>query len=490
MQSSTLSEFMSGTLSTGVGKFMVMVMGILGLSITTRILPPSEVGTFVILLAIVIFLTEVSNLGLNLAVTKFLPGMETEDEQRLAINTILYFRILTIVVVSLIALLISEPLFNLFSAPVSPEVLIYIPILVALESSGKFLTSVLQGRFQFKVIGLVNAISSIINFSGILMFVFWLNLGLVGLIFAKILSRVIAFSYAYYASHISPQIEFDLAVLKKMLVFGFPLQLNYIMSFIFQRMDVLLVGILIGPSQVAFYEIARRIPDSLAEAYEAFVQVFFPFVSKYSETGEKDKLSTMMDISIRWIVFPLLLGALIAFLFGEVIITSIFSDTYLPSVPVFGIVMTGLAVVLLDSTQGYALIAIGQANKIPQINFIRTLLSFVAYFLLIPRFGIIGAAMSGPIAMVLVNPLVVFFLTKNEIKVNFVAYIKCFLLLGGTLFIFFTLQTDSFIVRVALVLIFIAANLMLSVVTIQEVKLYFLELKSMIEQRVRKRKRV
>ena len=176
MEKSSFSQFISGTLFTGAGKFMVLVMGILGLSITARVIDPTDVGTFFLLLAIVIFLSEVSALGLNFALPKFLPGIENDDEHRVTINTILYFRLFTIALVGTFAFVIAQPLFSLFGAQdIIAEVLIYVPFMVGLESIGKLLQAILQGQFRFKQIGLVNTISSIVNFTSILIFVLFLQ---------------------------------------------------------------------------------------------------------------------------------------------------------------------------------------------------------------------------------------------------------------------------------------------------------------------------
>src|SRR5690606_41186575 len=77
--------------------------------------------------------------------------------------------------------------------------------------------------------------------------------------------------------------RFDRQVLQELLRFGFPLQLNFVLSFVFSRADTFLISVLLGPAQVAFYEIARRIPDSVSDAYEAFVQVYFPSVAQRIE---------------------------------------------------------------------------------------------------------------------------------------------------------------------------------------------------------------
>jgi O-antigen/teichoic acid export membrane protein len=469
MNNSVVKQFLEGTFYTGIGKIAVVALGIVGLMITTRSMPPADVGTFVLLLAISLFLKEISSMGLHLAVPRFMASTEEAQEQSRITNTFFYFRLFTIVVTCIIAVAVADALFRLFDSEVATEWLIYVPILVALESLGKMIEVILQGKFQFRAIGAVNILTSLINFAGIIAFVAWLQLGLAGLIYAKIMSRVIAYSWAAFLTRFKPQRQFDWQLLKKLVTFGFPLQINYLMSFVFQRVDLLLVGSLISPAMVAFYDVGRRIPDSLGDTYEAFVQVFFPFVSRFHDQRDEDAASKTLNTSVRWIVFTMLTGALLAFLFGSEIILLIFPESYGPSVPVFGVAMVGLAIVMLDSTQGYSLIAAGKSGKIPQINFIRTIFIFIGYFALIPMFGIVGAAIAGPLAIALVNPLVVFFLRRSNIQVDIGAYLRAFLWFGAVLVAWFVFQPENFFIRVAMIGLFIGGNVLLSVITPWEI---------------------
>jgi O-antigen/teichoic acid export membrane protein len=469
MNNSVVKQFLKGTLYTGIGKVAVVAFGIIGLMITTRVMPPEEVGTFVLLLAISLFLKEISSMGLHLAVPRFMASTEDAAEQNRITNTFFYFRIFTIVVTSIIAIAVADALFRLFDSEVANQWLIYVPILVTLESLGKLVEVILQGKFQFRTIGAVNILSSFINFTGILIFVAWLQLGLLGLFYAKILSRVIAYSWAALLTRFRPGREFDWQLLRKLVTFGFPLQINYVMSFVFQRVDLLLVGYLINPAMVAFYDVGRRIPDSLGDTYEAFVQVFFPFVSRFHDQRDEDSASKTLNTSVRWIVFAILTGALIAFLFGSEIILLIFPESYGPSVPVFGIAMVGLAIVMLDSTQGYSLIAAGKSGKIPQINFIRTIIIFIGYFVLIPAFGIVGAAIAGPLAIAMVNPLVVYFLRRSNIQVDVGAYLRAFAWFSVMLAIWLIFQPENILLRLAMIVLFIGGNVLFSVITPWEI---------------------
>ena len=150
--------------------------------------------------------------------------------------------------------------------------------------------------------------------------------------------------------------------MKEILKFGFPLYLNEILTFGYRRADSLIIGGLLGPVSIAYYEVARRIPDSIATFYATFKSVFFPFMTNLFARGEKDKAEIIINNSVRWISLVIGFGALISLLFGEEIIVLIFSDRYLPSVPIFVLLMVGLIFTFIHYTFGYSLVALGEVK--------------------------------------------------------------------------------------------------------------------------------
>ncbi|MGB1287458.1 MAG: lipopolysaccharide biosynthesis protein, partial [Aggregatilineales bacterium] len=153
-------QFLKGLLQTGSGKISVIVLGFLTLMIITRRLPPDLAGTFMLMQVLAVFLMEASSIGLHMSIPKFMTGAETPEAKHQIIATSALFRFVTIVIVAFIAVLVSEPLAAIFGFTIPDELLIFLPIMVVLESLVKLLTTLMQGSFQFRQIGISHAISS------------------------------------------------------------------------------------------------------------------------------------------------------------------------------------------------------------------------------------------------------------------------------------------------------------------------------------------
>lgn len=469
MSDSLVSRFIKGTLSVGLGNLSIMTFGLMGMMVITRHLTAEEFGAFVLIQVVVAFLSRVSSFGLGLAVPKFITGSSDEAGKRQIANTALYFRLLTVPVVVLLAWLLKPVLARLFSAPQLAEYFAYVAVLFLLDSLAVVLKSIFQGFFHFRRIAFTDLISSSLNFGLILVFVFLLQLGLPGLLLAKLLSIGTACLYAYLALPVARKLEFRSDQLRLLLKFGFPLQLNDVLSFIYLRIDTLMLGAMLGPTAIAFYEVARRIPDSLTGMYEAFRAVFFPFIAKFLGQGERQKASAMLNHSARLISFATMLGTLVALIFGNEIISLLFSAHYLASVPAFVLLMIWLNLAFTDSTLGYSLVAAGDSEKPAMINVLHAGVNVIGNLLLIPPLGITGAAISSVLGFVVTNPVYVFFLRRRQVDARVMAYLKPVLIFGAIWLLLFVLQPALLLVKALAVVLFIAACLFLSVITVEDI---------------------
>jgi O-antigen/teichoic acid export membrane protein len=103
----------------------------------------------------------------------------------------------------------------------------------------------------------------------------------IGLIYAFLLSFATSAIFQYLVIPGKKQINFNPKLFKEIFRFGFPLGLNNILTFIFMRIDRIMIGAMISPIGVAYYEIADKIPNSSRRMYGSFRSVFSPTCRNY-----------------------------------------------------------------------------------------------------------------------------------------------------------------------------------------------------------------
>ncbi len=328
--------------------------------------------------------------------------------------------------------------------------------------------------------GLADLLAGLLNLALVIALVVFLKLGFRGLIAAKVLSSVLSCVYLYFSIPVRNRLQLDLEKLKEMLVFGTPLQINDVLTLVFRRVDSLVIGVLLGPTEIAYYEIARKIPDNLMTLYDAFRSVYFPLVSGMFAQEDRDKVARVLNNSTRLISFVTAAGALVALLFSHDIIVLLFSDKYLASVPVFVVLMISLNLSLIGSTLGISLVAVGDSDKPAIINIAHTAVSLLGTLALVPSLGILGAAITSVVGSAATNPINFYFLRKRLPQIRADKYMKP--ILAAVPFMLFSLlvSPDAIAAKVLVVLLFLFACTLLSVITSKDWAIVFAETRLMV----------
>ena len=418
-----LPHFLRGILATGAGGASVLVLGMVAIMLSTRVISAETLGAFFLAQVLVTFLAEGTSIGIYSALEQAYSGAKTEDARRGILSTAMICRATTAFIVVLVLVMLGPSLLPWLGIMPTPWMVALLISWFLLDSQLRLMYSFHQASFHFGVIGIAGILSSVLNLIGIIVFVIALKQDLWGLFYAKILSNSVALAYTTLSRPLPLSRHLDLRILRRMLKYGWPLYLNYFLSFVSLRADTLLIGWLLGTGAVAFYEIARRIPEGLGQFFSSFRQVYFPYIARASASNDAAEVSTLIDRSLRIGSFFLFSACLIALGFDREIMALLFGEQYMVSALPFVILMVARAFLMIESTLGYALAAIGDSTKPPIINAVRSVLLLLAYILLIPPYGGVGAATAAALAALAVIPVNVWFLHRRALSIRPRAYV-------------------------------------------------------------------
>jgi stage V sporulation protein B len=458
------SRMITGITSLGVFSVAGMALGLLTTMFIARRFPAEDFGTFVLLQVVVGFLTQVSSLGLDLSVARFIAGTEDDVRRYDLLSTAILMRLSAIVAASLVAWIGRPLLFKLFDASMLSDLMIFVPLMFLLESTRSLLKSILQGFFRFSRIGITDLMTSLLNLLLLLAVTSFLRAGVVELILARVIAVFAAGAFAYFSIPVKKKLVLRPDIIKELTKFGLPLQLNDILHFIFTRVDTLVIATLLGPADIAIYEIARKIPDSLRQLYEPFRSVYFAFSSKLFALEDRNKSARLLNDSARLIALGTILGAAIALLYGKDIIQLIFSDKYLPSAPIFVLLMVNLSLSLVGNVLGTSLVSVGESDKPAIVNLFNAVGSLLGCLLLTPVWGVIGAAIGTTFGTVAVFPAMMVFL-RRRIDAKVMPYLKPMLIFCVWAALALLLRPGGFLAKSGFIALFLLLCAFLSVVT-------------------------
>ena len=458
------AHFVSSTISLSTFNFVTMALGLAGTIILTRHLSTEDYGFYVFILVLVSFIDQISTLGLEMSIQKFIAGAKDESTKEQFFSTGVIMRVAAILLASLVAWFGRPLLEMLFGKSLLPSLLIYLPLIYALDSFQSYLQSVLQGCFRFSAVGMINLITSVVYFIILLALVYGVNGNVTWILLAKAFTSLIAIILAFVLIPIKKKFSFQPQVFKELIKFGSPLQVNDILTFFFQRIDSVVVAAFLGPADLALYEVARKIPDNLRGLYNPFISVYFPFISKRYDLDSREHASDLLNDAVRFVAFVTLLGTAIAILFGQAIIQFLFSGKYVSSAPIFALLMFNLSISLISNVMGTTLVGVGDPQKPMIINSFNAVISWLACVLLIPVYALLGAAAGNTLGTMVAYPLNQFFL-RRKINLKDAAHLKPIALFCFWGILVYWVRPDSLLMKISLLAVFLLASVLLSIVT-------------------------
>jgi O-antigen/teichoic acid export membrane protein len=212
--------------------------------------------------------------------------------------------------------------------------------------------------------------------------------------------------YQYWTLPVQKRWIFERPALGRLLRFGAPLQVAGVLWFLFGRVQTLLLGAWSGPTSVAYFAVASRIPDALQQVAESYMAVYFPRMTALRAAGRDGQATEMLNVSLRLVTFGAAAIALTGSLFSTWATELLFSDRYTASAPAFAILLVSLHMVLVVNLLGYTLTAAGRPQRSLVVDVVRTGVLVGGSIALIPLFGFMGAAYARLVSSYIGSPVV------------------------------------------------------------------------------------
>lgn len=289
-----------------------------------------------------------------------------------------------------------------------------------------------------------NLLNPIINLALIVLFILIFGLSLNEAILAKILSYVFIFFIAiFYIYKIFPAL-FDRRIkpiygTSKLLRFSLPLVGTNFLQYLIMWTDIFLIGFFLTPSDVGIYRTSVEVSLFLILIFGAFNTIFAPFAADLYHKKEINKLDGIFKITTKWI-FYLTIPIFIIIISLSQEILKIFGPEFILGSNV--LILLAVSQFINASTGNVAMALIMSGRE--KLELLNTLLiasiNIILNILLIPIYGIFGAAISTGFSIISINLLrliEVYFILKifpydkkifKGIVAGFVTFVLIFLL--------------------------------------------------------------
>lgn len=418
-----------------LGSFSLKIAStLLGLLITVtlaRLLGPGGYGSYAYVLALVSLVAIPAQVGLPMLVVRETAKAQVESNWAL-MKGLWKWAVLVVLSISLIIAMAAFSIyeFGLFSTgPYSYYTLVLGLALIPLIGLGNLAGAATRGLRRV-VIGLIPEF--IARQTSLLIFVFVLvyfyrgelnpdsalTLYVFACFFAWIVGVVLLKRVRPAPLKLNPRPEYRS---RQWFVAMFPLALMAGMQVINQNTDVIMLGYFWPSDLVGVYKVVLTGAATVAFGLQAVTLSVAPQFARLYTQGEKAKLQRLVTQSARMILFlslPVVVG-LVAF--GEQLLTLLFGVEYAIGATALAILAVGQLVNAYVGSVGVLLSMTGHEKDTAIGVGVAAVVNVVLNFMLIPKFGIEGAASATAISVVVWN-IILWRLVNKRLGLESMAY--------------------------------------------------------------------
>ena len=180
--------------------------------------------------------------------------------------------------------------------------------------------------------------------------------------------------------------------------------------------DILILQLFVGPAEVAVYYAATKTLVLISFVYFAVAAASAHRFSQYHVAGETEKLARFVTDTIRWTFWPSLAVAIALLVAGKPLL-ALFGPGFADGYPLIFVLVIGLLARASVGPSERLLNMVGQQRACALIYACAFATNLMLCLVLIPRFGLLGAACSTATAMVCESSLL-FVVTKRRLGLH------------------------------------------------------------------------
>lgn len=406
-------SFISLLASSFVQLFLRIILG--------KELGPSGLGLYTLIFSIYMFGTIFASFGIEAAMTQYISRyVDNLDRIKDSVNSGIIGSLASGLLMGTFLYLLSNRISLSFFH--NPEMIILLKItalcypFIAIQ---KATLGVLNGLREMKQFAFINVIQNIAIVFLSVFLVFYFNMNVIGAVIGFVAPTIITgllsvYSIKEYIS-IYPSLHsghFNKQLVGKLFWFGYYTVLGNSISMINTQIDTWLIGHFMTDVQVGIYTVAVIFIQGITLLPSSIQRITTPIISRYY--GQKDYSSIkklIKDVTLKTFTLVVFLSLLLALL-GKHLISFLFTVEYLPAYVPLLILLIGYSIYAPWSAIGAIFYSIGKIKVSFRINILCATMNTIMNIILIPKFGLVGAASATSISLVFTVLVNTYFMYK------------------------------------------------------------------------------
>ncbi len=386
-------EFKKSVLFTFITRIILFGVGIIISILLARLLGPMDRGRYALLVLFPTVLFKLGSMGLEVA-NIYYTANKMYSRKEIIGNSIVISIILSAILILLFWISTNFHIFReyLKNNNITINMLwLAISLLPALMMN-QFLIQVILGSGNIIAFNISQILQTIIHLVLIVIFLVLTKYSLAGSIYALIGSNIFSLVLIFLIIKRFEKIGFSLNInlLKKSILYGAKAYFGNIAQFLNYRLDMFIVAAFLNVKELGLYAVAVGIAEKLWLIPSSLSAILFPKVSSM----EKKDATFVTVKSTKHTFYIVLISGMILALVSKFMIQILYGSNYLKSVEPFIILLPGILLLSITKVLTSDLAGRGKPEFGAISSFVSLVINVTLNILLIPRWGINGAAFS------------------------------------------------------------------------------------------------
>jgi O-antigen/teichoic acid export membrane protein len=430
-----MGNFKKPVLFTFSSNILLLLLSIILSIIINRALGPYVKGIYTFYITIPLLLSSFLSFGLESSNVYFI-GKRKIPVHNL-INNSIYFYLSIFIVLSLLFKIFEKNFcFNIKNYTSSNYILYLILIATPLIIENKFLLSILLGLKRYKSynsLQIIQVFLLIVSFSLYIIFFKNNDVSIFILIWTFSILLNLLIILIFLRKYIK-LCKFDFHLFRLTINYSIKNYIANITTFLIYRSDYFVISLFLSPNYLGYYSVATVLSEKLWLIPSSIGTILYP---KISAEKKYNKHSTIISLKFTLIIMFFLIIILV--LFSQIIITTLYGSSYKLAANIVYFLAPGIFLLSIPKILTADLNGRGLPQYSAIYSFIAFLINLLLNLILIPKIGIIGAAISTSISYFYVSIMILiiykkithigwkeFLINKNDIKqlMKFIRYEK------------------------------------------------------------------
>tara|TARA_Y100000310_G_scaffold343159_1_gene449508 strand:- start:21346 stop:22848 length:1503 start_codon:yes stop_codon:yes gene_type:complete len=409
----SLKKIASGASILLVGAFLSKILSYVYRLIVARI-GVDQYGLLSLALAILGILVTISMMGFNQGIVRYIAYYKGKEDYSKIKGTIVFALKITLsisLVLGILVFLFSEDIaIKIFQNSNLAQILKIIIFALPLTVLSTILIGVIEGfqKVKYEVLS-KNVGENIVKISLTLILIF-LGYNLLGAVIAYVIASLVTLILTLYfvQKKIFPFLSkkiIALDVKKELIKYSWPLTLTGVIMLVIAWTDTIMLGLFKSSYDVGIYNASLPTAQILYIVPYALSILFLPVLTELFAKKEMSTFRSTYKTTTKWIFMTNIILLALFVMFPDKILSLLFGSNYIEGSGALIILSIGFFVHFLSANSSNILLTLGR-TKIYFLNaLIVALVNVGLNFLLIPKYGLIGAAIATGSAAILMTIL-------------------------------------------------------------------------------------